>query len=179
MNRVQVSPNISIRILHTAGCNANESRIGDSKVENPLPYFLMTSREGATHIQPVAALPVTFIRVYRRSDSASVIVLHIPWPSNHRQAREYCDAQTWRTRNPCWMISPCGHRGGGMRCPSSSITESFVVRLCRSPARARNLGRRHSQVILGGGLDSWREERSEMVTQAVVPAEGCKPYRAC
>lgn len=94
MNRVQVSANISMRILHTAGCKANEFHIGDSKVENPLPYFPMASREGATHIQPVAALPVTFILVYRRSDSASVIVLHIPWPSTRRQAREYCDAQT-------------------------------------------------------------------------------------
>lgn len=77
------------------------------------------------------------------------------------------------------MISPCGHRCGGMRCPSSSITESFVVRLCMSPARARNLGRRHSQVILGKELDSCREGRSEMATQVVVPPEGCKPYRAC
>lgn len=55
-----------------------------------------------------------------------------------------------------------------MRCPSSSITESFVVRLCMSPARARNLGHRRSQVILGRSLNSCREERSEMVTKAVV-----------
>lgn len=40
------------------------------------------------------------------------------------------------------------------------------------PGPSLEFGLRHSQVFLGRSLNSCREERSEMVTQAVVPAKG-------